>query len=778
MNRSARERLADLLAGATGPGAFGAARTALASDLQLEVRGVGPIKLPVSPAQARQLCLLGRPARYGRGEQTLLDRSVRDTWEIPKSRVKIDKRSWDRTLVPMLDLLGRDLGLTSSRLRAELHSMLVYGPGQFFVQHQDSEKGDGMVASLVVSLPSAFKGGALEVWHGGETATYRGSRKHLSFVAFYSDCRHQVKPVTSGHRVVLTYNLLLHEETAPSGIDTDPELVGNLARCLEEHFRAGGPDRLVYLLDHEYTARGMAWSRLKGADARRAALLRAAAERTGCELTLGLADVHETWSAFPREAPRRWYGRSGYGDWDESDALESDFDSFDGDDTDDYDPEELIESQVTLDSWITPSGGLEEVDLSISDDEVSASTPSGDLEPYSSEYEGYMGNWGNTLDRWYHRGAVVMWPHSRAFAVRAEACPSRALDELTARARRGDVIGAQEAAAALAPFWGRVAARVDGRGFFTKTLRTAHLLDEPALAAMLLRPFRLEMLAASHAKALSTLVDSYGEPWAGELFAAWSGDQRSYHLKDGSQETWMVSLPRLCLACREVGVAGTAAARLLLRESWRRVSHAIDRGLQLSSPSQREQRLSELGSPLRGILEAASLIGAAEVRDQAVGLLCRQDEVVGCAIAVLRATPASHWSTTGLDVVATHCCAVLKARLAHPPRAGDDWSIELQEGCGCELCADLRAFLRDPTRTGLDWPLAKDRRAHVHGQIDAAELPVDHRTRRVGRPYTLVLIKTEALFEREAHQRRRDEKDLAWLKRSRVAGATDRPDSR
>jgi hypothetical protein len=55
---------------------------------------------------------------------------------------------------------------------------------------------------------------------------------------------------------------------------------------------------------------------------------------------------------------------------------------------------------------------------------------------------------------------------------------------------------------------------------------------------------------------------------------------------------------------------------------------------------------------------------------------------------------------------------------------------------------------------------------------------VDHRTRRVGRPYTLVLIKTEALFEREAHQRRRDEKDLAWLKRSRVAGATDRPDSR
>ena len=48
--------------------------------------------------------------------------------------------------------------------------MLVYAPGQFFVEHQDSERDDAMIASLVVSLPSSFTGGALEVRHGGETA--------------------------------------------------------------------------------------------------------------------------------------------------------------------------------------------------------------------------------------------------------------------------------------------------------------------------------------------------------------------------------------------------------------------------------------------------------------------------------------------------------------------------------------------------------------------------------------------------------------------------------
>src|SRR6266508_3397133 len=113
MTRSGRDRLAVLVAGATEAEAFSAARTAPTAGLQLEVRGVGPIKLPVSQAQARQLCLLGRPARYGRGEQTLLDRGIRDTWEIPKSRVKIDRRRWDQTLLPVLDRLGHDLGLPS-----------------------------------------------------------------------------------------------------------------------------------------------------------------------------------------------------------------------------------------------------------------------------------------------------------------------------------------------------------------------------------------------------------------------------------------------------------------------------------------------------------------------------------------------------------------------------------------------------------------------------------------------------------------------------------------
>ena len=760
---AARDRLVGLLAGVATPGTFSSARTAPVRDLHLEVRGAGPIRVPVSQAQAKELCLVSRPACYGRGEQTLVDRGVRDTWEVPKSRVKIDKRRFDQTLLPILDHLGRDLGIPpGSRLKADLHSMLVYAPGQFFVPHQDSEKADDMVASLVVGLPSSFTGGALEVHHHGETATYRGSKKALSFVAFYGDCRHQVKPVTSGYRVVLTYNLLLDARRPSSPGAPDPELVASLARCLEDHFGLhAAPDRLVYMLDHEYTARGLDWSRLKGGDARQVDLLRAAAGAGGCEVVLALADVHETWSAFEPDRRSR-YRRSRYGDWYDEDDEDDDVDE---DGSDDYELDELIESEITLEHWVDASGDrVTNVGLSVGDDEVCATTGSEELEPYQSEYEGYMGNWGNTLDRWYHRGAVVVWPHTRSFAVRAQASPSWALDSLATQVHKGDVIGAQESAAMLSPFWERAAGRVETRGFFTKALRVARLVDDPALARMLLGPFRTEMLTTSHAKALGALLEGYGEAWARDLVAAWSARRRFSYSEGRSPRDWIGSLPTLSLALQEAGDGGAAAARLLLEVAWTWLTTTIARGLDQPAPSQREETLSQLERPVAALLEAASLVGAVDVRDETIGLLCRDDEdIVRCAIGVLRATPSTRWCPGGLDAVASHCTAALGARLGRPARADDDWSIDLPEGCSCELCDGLAAFLQDRSKTTLEWPLAKERRAHVHRRVDAAELPVTHQTRRQGRPYTLVLSKTGELFDRERRRRRRNEADLAWL---------------
>jgi len=220
----------------------------------LHVVGLEAVQTPVRGPLANKLIAVGRPAKFGRAEQTLTDTSVRDTWEITPDLVTLDGPAWKATLGVVLDHVRDELGLPpTTTLRAELHAMLIYGKGQFFLPHQDSEKDDAMVGTLVVSLPSAHTGGELIVEHGGERVTYRTSKQDLSFVAFYADCRHEVKPVTSGYRVTLTFNLLADGKAGTQGAGP----AADLARCLTEHFATPAtpcygctdldpPNRLVY----------------------------------------------------------------------------------------------------------------------------------------------------------------------------------------------------------------------------------------------------------------------------------------------------------------------------------------------------------------------------------------------------------------------------------------------------------------------------------------------------------------------------------------------------
>ena len=97
------DRIAQVLASTGALGTFATRRTASANELRLDVVGVGPIPLPLSPANARRLCGIAHPARYGLRDQTLLDRNVRDAWQIGKRQVKIDARRWRRTLDPELE---------------------------------------------------------------------------------------------------------------------------------------------------------------------------------------------------------------------------------------------------------------------------------------------------------------------------------------------------------------------------------------------------------------------------------------------------------------------------------------------------------------------------------------------------------------------------------------------------------------------------------------------------------------------------------------------------
>jgi hypothetical protein len=111
MGRTARERLARLLDDAEAPGSFSAQILAPADALRVEVVGLGAVRTPVRGPLAKKLIAVGRPAKFGRGEQTLTDTSVRDTWEITPDLVTLGGLAWEATLGAVLDNVRDELGL-------------------------------------------------------------------------------------------------------------------------------------------------------------------------------------------------------------------------------------------------------------------------------------------------------------------------------------------------------------------------------------------------------------------------------------------------------------------------------------------------------------------------------------------------------------------------------------------------------------------------------------------------------------------------------------------
>jgi hypothetical protein len=764
-------------------GSFATRLTVAAGDLDLEVQGVGRIRFPITPSTARRLCAVARPARHGYKDETRLDQRVRDTWEIAKSRISIDRARWMNTLAPQLDRICHGLGLPQGcRLQAQLHNMLVYAPGQFFAPHQDSEKTDDMIGTLVVSLPSHFTGGAVSIEHHGAKMRVGGSDKSLTFIAFYADCHHEVHAIKEGYRIVLTYNLVLEHNAPAAGAPT--ATINGLTDTIREFFATPGqsrwsgdhsirspPDRLVYLLDHEYTQRGLRWNRLKNSDAHRAVALQEVARELDCEIFLALADVHETWSCEDEYSGYFDYGQRYYGD--DDDDAEGD-ENEGGESPDSSDPEltELIDSDVELRHWLGAGGRWEAVAARVDAAELCYTRASVDLEPFESEHEGYTGNAGNTVEHWYHRAAVVLWPRERTFVIRAKASPRWGIGEVAKSLRARNPAAAISMAQRLLPFWANATGRTEKPALFDATVKVAAKLGDPSVAAALLQPFALTALAPKAALRLTELLAAYGLDWCRTLVRNWRSEES--HELPQSRLSWVeAALPILCRAlCASDSSAGRELAGWILSEQW---AWLLERSRQIRqhvSAKDVTREMVSLCKPILRVIESSRATQQPDLLDRVIAFLTTDaaELPVQVPIGLLRNAKEHHAPTTlrnwGLRPVHAHCLQVATARLNEPTRASTDWSIRTLIRCSCRLCETLTQFLRASDKVRYEWKLAKDHRSHIHRIIDAYDLPVTHTTRRKGSPFTLVLTKTAAVFERDAAERQSWQQELQWLKKT------------
>jgi hypothetical protein len=391
----------------------------------LDVEGVGRIAFPLLPVQAEQLVSIAEAAPFGRAEETVVDREVRRTWQIDSDKVRIGGRHWEKILAELAAEASLGLGVNEP-VAADFYKLLVYDAGSFFVDHRDTEKVAGMFATMVLVLPSIHRGGELIVKHLDREVVLDlrpAEPSEIGFAAFYADCVHEVRPIATGYRLSLVYNLRFpgkRRRLKAPDYRTEQERVVELLRNWAED----EPDKLILSLEHAYTPAELSFGTLKGADAGVASVLAKATAEADCDLHLALVSIEESGSAEYTDnyRRRRW--------------------SRDEEDDEEFEVAEIIDRALTLSEWRRPDGSEARLnDIPFSEDELCPPDAFEDLTPDEQYFHEATGNEGASFERTYRRAGLVLWPRARRLAVLNQAGIRTTLpylEDLTARWEASD----------------------------------------------------------------------------------------------------------------------------------------------------------------------------------------------------------------------------------------------------------------------------------------------------------------------------------------------------
>lgn len=769
---SINDALAAILRTVQTPGDFFATGECALHVPLIEVEGIGPIALPLLPAQAAQLVAVAERAPYGRGADTLVDTAVRRTWQIGVDRVRIKGRHWPAMLDGIVERAAVGLG-AGAGVEADLYKLLVYDEGSFFLEHRDTEKAPGMFGTLIVALPSLHGGGELVIRHLEREARLDlrcADVSELAWAAFYADCVHEVLPITSGCRLVLVYNL---RRKGRRRLPRPPSYVKETV-ALERLLRAwcnetAKPDedrplKLVYPLAHAYTPAELSFAALKGADAAAATVLTAAAGDAACDLHVALLRIEESGAAEHHGYARpRW--RSRYHGDDEEDG--------DGEDDDEFRVAEIFDRSLTLSDWRRPDGAVVSLGtLPFNDGEVCPPDALADMEPDEQHFHEATGNEGASFERSYQRAALVLWPHAQRLRLISRAGLAASLPALGGMVRAWIDGGAesghaywQEAhslAAEMLACWPVQSARWANDGPSAESAMLSQLVrlqDRPHIESMLTKVVAAGAYAAGDNAALMQALKLLPASRVGALLLAVVQGNADLHIAGCADllaravavSAWRGQLLGAAQALLDA-MPGDPARPRSQADAWRR--ERADAGA--------------VQDTLRA-LAATSHAGLSALADQAVTHWLAwpktygMDAVIVPALRCLAERPALLNRPACLRLRAA-ALNHLRARCAQDLASPADWRREARLSCRCEHCLALGRFLQSADQEVWRFKAREAERRHVEDSIRQGRCDVNCSTERQGSPHVLVCTKNQASYERRVAQRRADLNDLTRLK--------------
>jgi hypothetical protein len=752
--------LSEAVSQATRSARFCVAGSLPVLDPGLEVDGMGAVELPLKRATAKALVAHCRVAPYGKGTQTLVDTKVRNTFELDPTKFRL-AQEWNAAVTRAAELAAGQLGLPAEQVEVHLYKLLVYEKGGFFLPHRDSEKHDGMVASMIVVLANPFEGGTLVVRHGALKQTVRfeqaATGKAPCYVAFYADCEHDVQRITHGVRLCLAYNLVLNPKGtkgAAAGKRTAP--TDMLSESIKSWVATRPGNPLVFALEHHYTQRGLSLDLLKGADRQLAELVVPAAQNANCLVHLAQVSRHLLQFADDGSFERAYHwGHRRRGELEIGETYE---DELKGD--------QWTDLRGKKQSW-----GALALDLPA----IVSSMPVDDWKPTSEEYEGYTGNAGNTLDRWYHRSAIVLWhrdhhfdvvascgadvsiPLLQSMAAKLAKTPRKRLEQartecisfaraIIARWPHSPIGYRQRPPSAPSPqddfpdLLLTLRDRATIALFLSKLAERDQTLRLDGLVVAACREFGWNAFAAELRQLIARRPDEHGHPGLHapqplplrdlEWLSAFCLDRTTDPDKAAlAHEFCALAVERFC-----------APPPPQAASFWPRVRQG---------PSPSESALPLL---LKAVMASAHDDGLSRVI-QFVESSPGEFSLDDCQVPSLKSLVPWSQKVFGRvhPVLLSWLASVrqqLESAIASPPAAPADWGRPAEVACTCQYCARLNAFLADPASEVGRIAAREDMRQHLIGMIDRHVCDVTYTLERKGSPYSLVLTKTTGSYKR------------------------------
>ncbi len=397
--------------------------------------------------------------------------------------------------------------------------------------------------------------------------------------------------------------------------------------------------------------------------------------------------------------------------------------------------------------------------MNINEEDIIAEFNLADRDPDQQEVQEATGNEGVSMECWYHQAALVIWPQHRHFYQLCQAGQHYAIPQLNEMVQNLVILGVATNSQQWQPCQQFATEIIKEWQIPDHYVHTEDYADSQAMLDLLIKIGKVELLqqfmrtvltqilSGQENEAIVTVCKQHG----------WLTFQPELGLMvEQSKNIWayIQLFEKLCTFEKQQDTERLTLCQTLAPKVLATLQRHGANTRQFSGPTKTPDHQA---SSLESLFKSLYYIDETQVLTEVVAHFTTANYSLhtGLIPAVKNlATWFASQSHSGapFQQLLQYCIGELKARTAVPVIMPQNWTQDITLSCTCPDCQELQQFLKQPTEQIYRFRVRKDRRQHLHQQIDKYHCDMTHETERKGSPQTLVCTKNRSSYENRQKQ--------------------------